>query len=72
MPVGVYVVKGDQVRWVPAMDVTVVVGSIWVTWPRGSRGGRQLPDSLAGEAGTTCLRRMRKGKCDLRWSDLIP
>lgn len=25
MPVGVYVVKGDQVRWVPAVDVTVVV-----------------------------------------------
>jgi len=27
MPVGVYVVKGDQVRRVPAVDVTVVVGS---------------------------------------------
>ncbi len=25
MPVGVYVVKGDQVRWVPAVDATVVV-----------------------------------------------
>lgn len=25
MPVGVYVVKGDQVRWVPAVDVTVIV-----------------------------------------------
>ena len=27
MPAGVYVVKGDQVRRVPAVDVTVVVGS---------------------------------------------
>ncbi len=27
MPVGVYVVKGDRVRGVPAVDVTVVVGS---------------------------------------------
>jgi len=26
MPVGVYVVKGDQVRRVPAVDVTVVAG----------------------------------------------
>ena len=25
MPTGAYVVKGDQVRWVPAVDVTVVV-----------------------------------------------
>jgi hypothetical protein len=25
MPVAVYVVKGDQVRWVPAVDVTVIV-----------------------------------------------
>ena len=25
MPVGVYVVQGDQVRWVPAVDVTVIV-----------------------------------------------
>ena len=24
LPVGVYVVKGDQVRWVPAVDVTIV------------------------------------------------
>jgi len=27
MPVWVYVVKGDQVRWVRAVDVTVVAGS---------------------------------------------
>ncbi len=26
MPVWVYVVKGDQVRWVRAVDVTVVAG----------------------------------------------
>jgi hypothetical protein len=25
MPVGVYVVKGEQVRWVPVVDATVVV-----------------------------------------------
>jgi uncharacterized spore protein YtfJ len=25
LPSGVYVVKGDQVRWVPAIDVTIVV-----------------------------------------------
>lgn len=25
LPSGVYVVKGDEVRWVPAVDVTVVV-----------------------------------------------
>jgi uncharacterized spore protein YtfJ len=25
MPTGAYVVKGDQVRWVPAVDVTLVV-----------------------------------------------
>ena len=25
MPIGAYVVKGDQVRWVPAVDVTVVL-----------------------------------------------
>jgi hypothetical protein len=25
MPTGAYVVKGDQVRWVPAVDVTIVV-----------------------------------------------
>ena len=25
MPTGAYVVKGDQVRWVPAVDTTIVV-----------------------------------------------
>jgi uncharacterized spore protein YtfJ len=25
LPAGVYVVKGDQVRWVPAVDTTIVV-----------------------------------------------
>ena len=25
LPVGAYVVKGDQVRWVPAFDVTLIV-----------------------------------------------
>jgi len=45
LPAGVYVVKGDQVRWVPAVDVTIVVlaslSLAWVlarTWAR--RPGR--------------------------------
>jgi uncharacterized spore protein YtfJ len=25
LPTGVYVIKGDQVRWVPAIDVTIAV-----------------------------------------------
>ena len=25
LPIGAYVVKGDQVRWVPAVDVTIIV-----------------------------------------------
>jgi uncharacterized spore protein YtfJ len=25
MPLGVYVVKGDQVRWIPVVDVTLIV-----------------------------------------------
>ena len=27
LPSGAYVVKGDQVRWVPAVDVTIVVAA---------------------------------------------
>ena len=45
LPAGAYVVKGDQVRWVPAVDVTIVVlaslSLAWVlarTWAR--RPGR--------------------------------
>jgi uncharacterized spore protein YtfJ len=41
LPTGVYVVKGDQVRWVPAVDTTIVVlGSLSLvrllarTWTR--------------------------------------
>ena len=44
LPAGVYVVKGDQVRWVPAVDVTIVVlaslSLAWVlarTWARRPR-----------------------------------
>lgn len=44
LPAGVYVVKGDQVRWVPAVDVTIVVlASLSVvrvlarTWTRRQR-----------------------------------
>jgi uncharacterized spore protein YtfJ len=44
LPAGVYVVKGDQVRWVPAVDVTIValasLGAVRVlarTWTRRRR-----------------------------------
>jgi uncharacterized spore protein YtfJ len=44
LPSGAYVVKGDQVRWVPAVDVTIiVVASLTLlralarTWSRRSR-----------------------------------
>jgi len=47
LPSGAYVVKGDQVRWVPAVDVTiVVVASLSLvrvlarTWTRRSRRRR--------------------------------
>jgi uncharacterized spore protein YtfJ len=48
LPSGAYVVKGDQVRWVPAVDVTiVVVASLTLvrglarTWTRRSRRHRR-------------------------------
>jgi uncharacterized spore protein YtfJ len=48
LPSGAYVVKGDQVRWVPAVDVTiVVVASLTLvrglvrTWTRRSRCHRR-------------------------------
>lgn len=48
LPSGAYVVKGDQVRWVPAVDVTiVVVASLTLvrglvrTWTRRSRRYRR-------------------------------
>jgi uncharacterized spore protein YtfJ len=44
LPIGVYVVKGDQVRWVPAFDATLIVlGSLSVVrafvnrWKNGRR-----------------------------------
>ena len=47
LPSGAYVVKGDQVRWVPAVDVTIVVlASLTLvrglvrTWTRRSRRHR--------------------------------
>jgi hypothetical protein len=46
LPAGAYVVKGGQVRWVPAVDVTIVVlASLALvrvlarTWTRGRRAG---------------------------------
>src|ERR1700756_599070 len=36
LPSGAYVVKGDQVRWVPAVDATIAV-------PASLRLGRELP-----------------------------
>jgi uncharacterized spore protein YtfJ len=45
MPVGVYVVNGDQVRWVPAVDVTVIVlaslGAVRLLAGLGSRARRR-------------------------------
>jgi uncharacterized spore protein YtfJ len=49
LPAGAYVVKGDQVRWVPAVDTTIIVlaslGLVRIlarTWTRSRRhhGGR--------------------------------
>ena len=47
LPSGAYVVKGDQVRWVPAVDVTIVavaslilVRGLVRTWTRRSRRHR--------------------------------
>lgn len=47
LPVGVYVVKGDQVRWVPAFDTTLIVlASLTVVrafigvWKNGRRRNR--------------------------------
>jgi uncharacterized spore protein YtfJ len=44
LPAGVYVVKGDRVRWVPAVNVTIVVlaslslaGTLARAWARGQR-----------------------------------
>jgi hypothetical protein len=44
LPAGAYVVKGDQVRWVPAVDVTIVVLAslalvrmLTAAWVRGRR-----------------------------------
>jgi uncharacterized spore protein YtfJ len=45
MPVGVYVVNGDQVRWVPAVDVTIMVlaglGAVRLLAGLGSRARRR-------------------------------
>jgi uncharacterized spore protein YtfJ len=44
LPAGAYIVKGDQVRWVPAVDVTIVVlaslslvGILARAWARSRR-----------------------------------
>ena len=48
LPSGAYVVKGDQVRWVPAVDVTIaVLASLSLlrmvarTWTRQRRNRRR-------------------------------
>jgi uncharacterized spore protein YtfJ len=48
LPVGAYVVKGDQVRWVPAVDATIVIvaslglaGFLARTWTRRRYRGRR-------------------------------
>jgi uncharacterized spore protein YtfJ len=59
MPTGVYVVKGDQVRWVPAVDTTIVVlASLSLVrmlaraWTRRRRGHRDCsPVPPAGAVG---------------------
>jgi uncharacterized spore protein YtfJ len=47
LPSGVYVIKGDQVRWVPAVDTTIVVlASLGLVrlltraWTRRSKGSK--------------------------------
>ncbi len=45
LPAGAYVVKGDQVRWVPAVDVTIVVlaslSLVWVLARTSTRSRRR-------------------------------
>jgi uncharacterized spore protein YtfJ len=50
LPAGVYVVKGDQVRWIPAVDpTTVVLASLTLvriaarTWARSRRHHTRTP-----------------------------
>jgi uncharacterized spore protein YtfJ len=50
LPAGVYVVKGDQVRWVPAVDTTIMVlASLTLvrivarTWARSRRNRTGTP-----------------------------
>ena len=45
LPAGAYVVKGDEVRWVPAVDVTIVVlaslSLVWVLARTSTRSRRR-------------------------------
>jgi uncharacterized spore protein YtfJ len=68
MPTGVYVVKGDQVRWVPAVDTTIVVlaslglarllARAWTRRGRAARPGRRDRSArLRALTGPGCSRR---------------
>jgi len=49
-PAGVYVIRGDHVRWQPAVDVNkVIMGAqlVAIGAPRGA-GGRQVPGEVGG------------------------
>jgi uncharacterized spore protein YtfJ len=65
MPTGVYVVKGDQVRWVPAVDTTIVVlASLSLArllaraWTRRRRGQRDRSARLRALTGPGCTSRV--------------
>jgi len=51
LPAGVYVVKGDQVRWVPAVDVTIItlasLCAVRVLAGALRRSGRRAPQRRA-------------------------
>jgi len=51
MPAGVYVVKGDQVRGVPAVDLTVVEGSN-LAGSSANRGSFSRQSELLATHGT--------------------
>jgi hypothetical protein len=50
LPVGVYVVKGDQVRWVPAFDTTLIVLAVSPSCERLSACGRTADDATAPDS----------------------
>ncbi|MGH3258963.1 MAG: hypothetical protein ACRDOU_26790, partial [Streptosporangiaceae bacterium] len=53
LPVGVYVVKGDQVRWVSAVDVTIAVLASFGLVRALARSWTRRP-RRSGHAGLRC------------------